>query len=336
MKHRLLKAVGIGAAATVLLPAALLGVVAVGLAQLPADASPSSEATRDIPPDLLALYRQAATLCPGLPWPALAGIGKVESDHNRPPGQVSSSGAQGPMQFLPDTWVSVGLDGNGDGTADPFDPADAIPAAANYLCQHGAATDLTTAIASYLCGAVATCLHNAVGPGGYATRVLAWAARYSDPTLAGDAAATVAVQTALTQVGTPYVWGGEEPGGFDCSGLVQYAYAAAGIALPRTAQTQYDHGPLLPLVSPSITDPSFGLAPGDLVFFGSDTRHVAHVGIALGQGRMVDAPHTGALVRVEPISGFRGREHYLGATRPAGSSQSTSQLPFDIGHGAQS
>ena len=314
MKAGLPKVIGIACAATVLLPAALLGTVAVGLAQLPADASPSSEAVQDIPPDLLALYRQAASLCPGLPWPALAGVGKVESDHNRPPGQVSSAGAEGPMQFLPATWASYGLDGDADGRSDPFDPADAIPAAADYLCQHGAARDLPTAIASYLCGAVASCLLTAVGPDGYATRVLAWAARYSDPSVAGDAAATVAVQTALAQLGTPYLWGGESPGGFDCSGLVQYAYAAAGLQLPRTAQTQYDHGPLLPLV----TDTSSGLAPGDLVFFGSDTRHVTHVGIALGQGRMVDAPHTGALVRVEPIAGFRGREHYVGATRPAG------------------
>jgi cell wall-associated NlpC family hydrolase len=323
VKSHLLKTIGIASAATVLLPAALLGTVAVGLAQLPADASPSSEAVSDIPPDLLAFYRQAAALCPGLPWPALAGVGKVESDHNRPPGQVSSAGAEGPMQFLPATWSSYGLDGNADGRSDPFDPADAIPAAADYLCQHGAARDLPTAIASYLCGAVTSCLHTAVGPGGYASRVLAWAARYSDPTAAGAAAATVAVQTALAQLGTPYLWGGEEPGGFDCSGLVQYSYATAGLQLPRTAQTQYDHGPLLPLV----TDTTYGLAPGDLVFFGSDTRHVSHVGIALGQGRMVDAPHTGALVRVEPIAGFRGREHYLGATRPAGNAPAPVPLP---------
>jgi cell wall-associated NlpC family hydrolase len=303
-------------AATVLLPAALLGVVAVGLAEMPADAAPSSEARGDIPPDVLSLYQRAATLCPGLPWPALAGVGKVESDHNRPPNQVSSVGAQGPMQFLPATWQTYGLDGNADGSADPFDPADAIPAAADYLCQHGAARDLPTAIAAYLCGAATSCLPAAVGQGGYATRVLAWAARYSDPIAAGGATAIVAVQTALGLVGTPYRWGGEDPvDGFDCSGLVQYSYAAAGIQLPRTAQTQYNHGSLLP----PVTD----LAPGDLVFFGSDTRHVTHVGIALGQGRMVDAPHTGALVRVEPMTEFgvgsSGREHYLGATRPAAS-----------------
>ena len=139
------------------------------------------------------------------------------------------------------------------------------------------------------------------------TRVLAWAAQYADALTAGSPAATVAVQTALAQVGTPYLWGGETPdAGFDCSGLVQYAYERAGITLPRTAQTQHDAGPLLSLIVEPV--------PGDLVFFGADLSHIHHVGIALGQGRMVDAPHTGALVRVEPIAGFG---HYLGATRPA-------------------
>ena len=67
---------------------------------------------------------------------------------------------------------------------------------------------------------------------------------------------------------------------------------------------------------------------GDLLFFSerADGR-ITHVGIALGQGRMVDAPHTGALVRVEPIAGFRGREHYLGATRPAGATPPAGGVP---------
>jgi cell wall-associated NlpC family hydrolase len=332
VKSRLLKTAVAAGSVTVLLPVVVLGAVAVGLQQMPADATPSSDALSDIPPYLLALYQQDALLCPGLPWPVLAGIGKVESNHNRPPGQVSSAGAQGPMQFLPATWASYGLDGDADGRSDPFDPADAIPAAADYLCRLGAGRDLAAAVASYTCGAITSCLGNAVGPEGYATRVLAWAARYSNPSLAGDAAATIAVQTALSQVGTPYVWGGEDPTtGFDCSGLVQYAYAAAGPQLPRTAQTQYDRGPLLPLV---VT-----LAPGDLVFFGSDASHVSHVGIALGQGRMVDAPHTGALVRVEPIAGFganpSGRQHYLGATRPAAAA-GTSAMPLTASLGGPS
>ena len=80
------------------------------------------------------------------------------------------------------------------------------------------------------------------------------------------AAAAVAVRFALAQIGTPYLWGGEGPGGFDCSGLVQAAYQSAGISLPRVAQQQYDVGPRL--------QPGQALEPGDLVFFGADTGHV--------------------------------------------------------------
>jgi cell wall-associated NlpC family hydrolase len=237
----------------------------------------------------------------------LAGIGKVESDHNRPPGQVSDAGARGPMQFLPATWAQYGADGNADGTADPDDPADAVPAAARYLCGHGAAADLPRAVAAYLCGASTECQRQAGQAGGYATRVLSWAARYTDPAGPAGPRATVAVQVALAQLGTPYRWGGQTPdSGFDCSGLVQFAYAHAGLALPRTAQTQYDTGPRLAAGT--------ALQPGDLVFFGAGPSQISHVGIALGDGRMVDAPHTGAVVRVEPVAGFGS---YQGATRPA-------------------
>jgi cell wall-associated NlpC family hydrolase len=118
-------------------------------------------------------------------------------------------------------------------------------------------------------------------------------------------AAVEAVAWALDQQGTPYRWGGEGDGGFDCSGLVQAAFAAAGIALPRVAQDQYNAGPRLP--------PGTPLLPGDLVFFGSSAQAVDHVGIVVSPGQMVDAPHTGAFVRVEPIFA----DGYVGATRPA-------------------
>ncbi|MEV5572795.1 lytic transglycosylase domain-containing protein [Spirillospora sp. NPDC052269] len=85
----------------------------------------------------LDLYRRAATTCPGLSWTVLAAIGQVESDHGRNPGR-SSAGALGPMQFLPSTWATYGVDGDGDGKADIMNPYDAIPAAAKYLCANGA------------------------------------------------------------------------------------------------------------------------------------------------------------------------------------------------------
>jgi cell wall-associated NlpC family hydrolase len=118
-------------------------------------------------------------------------------------------------------------------------------------------------------------------------------------------AAAAAVSWALARLGTPYRWGGEGDGGFDCSGLVQAAYAAAGVPLPRVAQDQYDKGPQLPSRAP--------LQPGDLVFFGTSPTGVDHVGIVVAPGEMVDAPHTGAVVRVEPI----WSDGFVGATRPA-------------------
>jgi cell wall-associated NlpC family hydrolase len=278
--------------------AVLVTAAAVLTAGLPTGApAPTAYAVATVPAGYLALYEGAASLCPGLPWTLLAGVGEVESDHGRVPSLVSATGARGPMQFEPGTWVRYGIDGNGDGRADPTDPADAIAAAARYLCVLGAVRDPSAALVAYNCGNT--------GPG-YAAQVLGWAAQYGRG--APSPAALVAVRAALSQLGTPYAWGGETTGGFDCSGLVQWAFAHAGLLLPRVAQAQFDAGPRLPPVAP--------LLAGDLVFFGASTRAVTHVGIYLGDGRLVDAPHPGAAVRVDVLAGFT--PGYLGATRPGG------------------
>ena len=116
-------------------------------------------------------------------------------------------------------------------------------------------------------------------------------------------AATRAAHWALAQIGKPYVYGGTGPDGFDCSGLVMSAYGAVGIHLPRVAQDQYDAGPLLAAGAT--------LEPGDVVFFGTPSG-ITHDGIYVGNGNMVDAPHTGATVRVEPFQW----PDYVGASRP--------------------
>jgi cell wall-associated NlpC family hydrolase len=110
---------------------------------------------------------------------------------------------------------------------------------------------------------------------------------------------------AASQLGKPYEWGATGPDSFDCSGLAMMAYRAAGIGIPRTSEEQWAAGPFVP---PGQEE------PGDLVFFaGSDgtAQEPGHVGIVLGGGLMIDAPHTGADVRVDEIAGT------VGFTRPA-------------------
>jgi cell wall-associated NlpC family hydrolase len=107
-------------------------------------------------------------------------------------------------------------------------------------------------------------------------------------------------------LGTPYAWGGESPTGFDCSGLAQYLYAKVGIKIPRTTYTQFESG---------LSVPSGKLQAGDLVFFkggGSKDGLPGHVGIFVGGGMFVEAPHTGDVVKVSKLSGYPG---YMGARR---------------------
>src|SRR5262249_49128557 len=87
----------------------------------------------------------------------------------------------------------------------------------------------------------------------------------------------------------PYTWGGNGNPGYDCSGLTHAAYTAARITIPRTAQTQYNTGPLLPPTTP--------LQPGDLVFFGTP-HHIHHVGISLGGTTIIHAPDTNQTVQI--------------------------------------
>jgi membrane-bound lytic murein transglycosylase B len=113
-------------------------------------AAAATATARGIPADYLALYRGAATTCPGLDWHVLAAIGQVESGHGRNVGP-SSAGAEGPMQFMPSTFAAYAVDGNKDGVTDIWNPADAVYSAANYLCANGAGrpTGLSGAIFRY-------------------------------------------------------------------------------------------------------------------------------------------------------------------------------------------
>jgi cell wall-associated NlpC family hydrolase len=304
------------------------GVQAAGPSALSRPAA--SHAAASIPSDYLALYRQAGADY-GIPWTVLAAIGEIESDHGRSPDAGVRSGenykgAGGPMQFLKKTWDSYGVDGDHDGKKDRYDPADAIPGAANLLKHDGADHDLRGAIHQYnhswdyvnqvmdlarrygASGADLT-----AGPGGgtieaACSTAAGGLAGYSVPLSAPEKVRT-AIGWALAQVGTPYVWGGDcaDPQAnptnphhqnCDCSSLVQQAWAHAGVDLPRDTFHQ---------VRSTTTSqvPRDQIAPGDLLFtVGSDgtAENPGHVGMFIGDGKVVAAPHTGANIRVEPYA----------------------------------
>jgi len=109
------------------------------------------------------------------------------------------------------------------------------------------------------------------------------------------------VGIAMRYLGVPYVWGGASPGGFDCSGLVMYVFAQMGVSLPHNAAAQYGAG------VPVSRDQ---LEPGDLVFFDG----LGHVGIYIGNGQFIHAPHTGTVVQISSISGWYAAT-YVGARR---------------------
>jgi cell wall-associated NlpC family hydrolase len=287
-----------------------------------------------------AVWANAADPGCHLSWSVLAGIGEVESGHavsggalrpgwngtasppilgplldgtsagaSRVPdtdgglldGDTAVDRAVGPMQFLPSSWAVYGVDANGDGRADPQNVGDAAAAAGLYLCAGGAdLSDPSQAVA-------AAFRYNHADA--YVRAVLSAASGYLAASYGPgpQGVALSAIAFGYAHLGDPYLWGGNGPL-YDCSGLTQAAYLSAGIRLPRTAEQQWQQ---LPHVSE--TD----LQPGDLVFFNAG-EFVAglpgHVGIYLGSGLMLDDPHTGAFVRIEPVQGFGT---WVGAARPS-------------------
>jgi len=296
---------------------------------------PATAAARNsIPANYLALFKEMGQRY-GVPWVILAGIGKVESNDGQTtlPGVHSGSnafGAAGPMQIgiggaSSNTWggapvhpaseqvAGVATDGDGDGIASVYDPADAIAGAAKYLLAHGVLDNVSGAIFAY----------NHLES--YVQTVLQWASLYasggftvSPVTLDSAPSCLPGVGTvsnamvgrviafAEQQLGKPYLFGGTGPDAFDCSGLVMAAYRAAGIDIPRTSEQQWAWGPR---VSAS------QVRPGDLVFFvGADgtTTSPGHVGLVIGGGKMIEAYATGFPIRVAPYGG----RNPIGFSRP--------------------
>jgi cell wall-associated NlpC family hydrolase len=276
--------------------------------------------------------QRAGSTCSAVSAPLLAAQLDAESGFN--PRAVSPAGAKGLAQFLPATWARWGRDGDGDGNADPFSPADAIATQAAYDCaladqltaaqRAGQVTGGTTSLmlAAYNAGLGAVLaahgLPHIPETQAYVTRITSAAGAFAADTgqqlPAGGFAARL-IAAARSQLGVPYVWGGGGPagptnGGFDCSGLVLYAaYQASGgaLLLPHFADTQTRTG--IP-VRPN------KLQPGDAISFTRPGETIAHhIGIYLGDHTMIHAPETGSTVSLADISGSYWTSQQWRATR---------------------
>lgn len=253
---------------------------------------PSTAALANVPATYLALYQAAAATCPGLPWTVLAGVGEVASDHGRaiPP----SGAAVGPMQFDAITFARYSVDGNNDGVVDVTSPADAVYSLANLLCDNGGkdGANLQAAIETFN------------DDPNYVQDVLGWANTYgglSAGVEGGGAAVAIAIAFAEAQLGKPYQLGATGPDAWDCSSLVQAAYAAAGIALPRTTYAWKQAGSVVWISNGSDALSLAIVQPGDLLYSaGSDgtSLNPGHVAMYIGDGQEVEAPHTGDVVKV--------------------------------------
>ncbi|GHH87858.1 transglycosylase [Streptomyces sulfonofaciens] len=258
-------------------------------------------------------------LCPAINPALLAAQLYQESGFN--PNARSGADAEGIAQFIPGTWATHGLDGNGDGRRDVYDPADAIPSAASYDCKlasyvKDAAGDQTeNMLAAYNAGAYAVIKYNGVPPyretQNYVKTITTLEKSFAKPAARVDPSeqAAGAIYFAQKKLGTEYLWGGngtaDQGGRFDCSGLTKAAYESVGVTLPRVANDQYNAGP-----HPRRSE----LLPGDLVFFSDDltnSRAIRHVGIYVGGGYMIDAPRPHTKIRFDPID----TPDYFGATR---------------------
>jgi hypothetical protein len=257
----------------------------------------------DIPAKSLAGYaygeltlRKEQPNC-NLSWVTLAGIGKASAGGDK---------ASGPMGLTAQQWNRWGHDIAGTAKSAITDIDSSSVAAGRALCAGGAdlggGSGWWKAIGGFRSSEL------------FRQQVLGNAQLYAtlslDPAKA-NSPSTRAVRFALGQLGLPYVWGGNGPSagaaGFDCSGLTKASYDDAGIALPRTADSQYRAVRQVPISQ----EPKLG----DLVFYGSPATNIHHVGLYLGNGLMINAPTEGQAVQIHTYHS-KG-DDYAGAGRPA-------------------
>lgn len=245
---------------------------------------------KGVPGQFIPIY-QAAGEKYGVDWFVLASIHKIETQFSSLSSMVSYAGAIGHMQFMPGTWASYGVDGNGDGKADPWTLEDAVYSAANYLAASGAPENMEKAVFAY---------NHADW---YVEEVLSVASTYKE-------AYTLNSGTPVADVGkrfinnSVYIFGGGRnqqdisQGYFDCSSFVHWAFLQVGQEL----------GPLTSVSTETLKHLGQAVSledaqPGDLVFF--DTyKPDGHVGIYMGDGLFIGAQSTTGVAVADMSKGY--------------------------------
>lgn len=288
------------------LPLLLIMVMMGSVSNAKADDGPCLSGT---PPEYAEVIKRAGSVCPLVTPSILAAQVKAESGWD--PKVVSPVGAQGIAQFMPGTWASAGMDGDGDGKADVWNPVDAIWSQGNYMCNTanmvqarldaGTITGdpLELTLAGYNAGMGNVEKYGGIPPfeetQNYVKKITEGAADFATGcTTAGGgvASSNEIVAEAQTFLGIPYVWAGESRSGVDCSGLVKLVFQKFGIQVPHLADSQAYLGQQV----------AKDLQPGDVIAFryaGASTYH--HVGIYVGGGQMIHAPDVGDVVRYAPL-----------------------------------
>lgn len=282
----------------------------------------------ELPEGVSEWVQKAGQVCPEVSATLVAAIGRTESNWRTD--LTSWAGAVGPMQFMPATWAAFGRDADGDGVADPRSIPDAVVSGAHLLCDNvdilegaGLKASVDHLAASYNAGPYAVIQHGGVPPFAetvdYVHKVKEAMKDYSgspeDPVPNPGSAAVIAA--AQGYHGTPYAWsggdysgptegspregkGGEWDGtgiiGFDCSGLMEFAFfkgTNGKVRLPSNTRLQVQVGQPVPMES---------IRAGDMVFFDDpQTGRVFHVALYVGDGKFVHAPSPGRVVTTEKI-----------------------------------
>jgi len=173
----------------------------------------------------------------------------------------------------------------------------------DFLLPRAVLASVVVSVALLQLGGCSTALHWEEAGSGKAQAPTT--VKASDTAARGTSTGQTAANTATSMIGVPYRYGGATPNGFDCSGLVQYSFDAAGKAVPRTSREQFKAAQPIDLVDAK---------PGDLLFFRYD-RKISHVAIYLGDLRFVHAPSSGKTVSVASLETPHYREHFVQAGR---------------------